>query len=155
MNKKKKIIITLLSVILFVFILIQFIPVSQTNPPVEADLEAPSEVKAILKKACYDCHSHETVWPWYNKIAPVSWLVAKDVNEGRSELNFSLWGKLKAKKQAKMAEEIWEEVEEGEMPLKIYTLLHKEAILSDTEKKTLQQWSNSFPKNSKEKDEKD
>jgi len=70
-----------------VFVLIQFIPVARTNPPVEGEISASPEVMSILRRACYDCHSNETRWPWYSKIAPVSWLSVKDVNEGREHLN--------------------------------------------------------------------
>ncbi len=61
---------------------IQFIPVNRSNPPVEEEILASPEVKTILKRACYDCHSHETIWPSYSRVAPVSWLLAWDVGEG-------------------------------------------------------------------------
>ena len=70
---------------------IQAVPISRTNPPVEADVDAPAPVKALLRRACYDCHSHETVWGPHTYVAPISWLVAHDVKEGREELNFSRW----------------------------------------------------------------
>ena len=71
---------------------IQLYPVARTNPPVTADFSGPAEVKAVLKTACYDCHSNETRWPWYSYVAPLSWLVTHDVEEGRAEFNLSAWG---------------------------------------------------------------
>ncbi len=73
---------------------IQLVPVNRSNPTVEADLEAPEAVTAVLRTACYDCHSNETHWPWYSYVAPVSWLVAHDVEEARSEFSFSHWEQL-------------------------------------------------------------
>jgi len=81
---------------------IQFIPVEQTNPPVENDLFASNEVKDILKRACYDCHSNETNWAWYTKVAPMSWLAASDVNGGRENLNFSEWENIGTMDQKKI-----------------------------------------------------
>ena len=70
---------------------IQFVPVDRTNPPVETALTAPPAVREILVGACFDCHSHETTWPWYSRVAPLSWLIADHVTEGRRDLNFSRW----------------------------------------------------------------
>ena len=85
-------------VICIVLVGIQFIPVKMSNPPVEEEISASPEIKAILKRACYDCHSHETIWPGYSQVAPVSWLLAWDVAEGREELNFSTWNRYGEKK---------------------------------------------------------
>ena len=74
-----------------VLLSIQFVPIARTNPPIEADLAAPAEIKDILRRACYDCHSHETKWPWYSRVAPLSWWVAAHVEKGRADLNFSHW----------------------------------------------------------------
>ena len=118
----------------------QLVPVDRTNPAVEEDIPAPSEVKAILKRACYDCHSNETVWPWYSRVAPVSWLVAWDVQEGREELNFSTWNRYSAKQRVKKIKESWEEIEEGEMPPWFYVPLHPEARLANQERDRLRVW---------------
>jgi hypothetical protein len=99
-----------------IFVLIQFVPVDRTNPPVEGEVPAPPEVREVLQRACYDCHSNETNWPWYSRVAPVSWLVARDVHEGREHLNFSTWNRLSTRDQVEAMRESWEEVEEGEMP---------------------------------------
>ena len=120
---------------------IQFIPVNSSNPPVEEEILASPEVKAILKRACYDCHSHETIWPRYSRVAPVSWLLAWDVGEGREELNFSTWNRYSQKKREKIIREIWEEVDEGEMPPWFYLPLHPEARLSDSDRVVLRAWA--------------
>src|SRR5260370_21785207 len=86
-----KLIVVLAAVALIVA---QFFRVDRSNPPVASDLRAPPDVKGILRRACYDCHSNETRWPWYTHVAPVSWLMAYDVHEGRHRLNYSNWGKL-------------------------------------------------------------
>lgn len=127
--------------LLIAFIAIQFIPVDRTNPPVTADFNGPTQIKEILKTSCYDCHSNETKYEWYHKVAPASWLVARDVKKGRDELNFSEWGNMSNSDKRKMREEIWEEVEEGEMPMKIYTVMHKDAVLSHDQKEAIQTWS--------------
>lgn len=123
-----------------VIIGIQFIPVERTNPPVVSDIDAPSEVKDILRKACYDCHSNETKWAWYTKIAPASFLAVKDVNEGREHLNFSEWGNYTSKTE-KMKEEIWEEVREERMPPWMYRVSHSESKLTPEEKNLLRNWA--------------
>jgi hypothetical protein len=125
------------------FIVIQFVPVSHTNPPVQGDFRSSTEVVSVLRRACYDCHSNETVWPWYSRVAPVSWLIAHDVNEGRAALNFSTWNQLDAKKQAEAVKDSWKEVAEGEMPTWYYVALHPEARLSPNDQSVLRAWSGS------------
>jgi hypothetical protein len=120
---------------------IQFIPVEQSNPPVEADLFAAPDIKAILKKACYDCHSNETNWAWYTKIAPISWLTTSDVNRGRKNLNFSSWGTMRSHEQDKMKLEIWEEVRDESMPLWQYRIMHPSTKLTIEEKDKIRTWS--------------
>jgi Haem-binding domain len=124
-----------------VFIMIQFVPVNRTNPPVEGDLHPPAEVGSVLRRACYDCHSNETVWPWYSRVAPVSWVIARDVHEGRAALNFSTWRQFSAKKQAEAVRESWKEVAEGEMPTWYYLAVHPEARLSPADQSVLRTWS--------------
>src|SRR5688572_19601769 len=93
--------------ILLLLVAIQFVPVDRVNPPVEAEVPALANVRAILRRACYDCHSNETVWPWYSQVAPVSWLVVRDVREGREELNFSTWNRITTQKQVKKLKKSW------------------------------------------------
>jgi hypothetical protein len=122
------------------FVAIQFIPIATENPPVEAEIDTPSEVKAILRRSCYDCHSNETRWPWYSHVAPFSWLVSYDVAKGREELNFSTWSRLSTREQVERMEESWEVVSEGEMPLWYYLPAHPEARIRANDREVLQAW---------------
>ncbi len=127
--------------LLGLFLLVQLIPVPRVNPPVESDVAAPPEVASVLRRACYDCHSNETAWPWYSRVAPVSWLVAKDVREGREALNYSTWGRYSREERAEKLEETWEDVAEGEMPLRVYTLAHPGARLTGADRQALRAWA--------------
>lgn len=127
--------------LLVLLVLAQLVPVARGNPPVVSEVDAPPEVLTVLRKACYDCHSNETVWPWYSRVAPVSWLVARDVNEGREALNYSTWGSYPAEERAEGRDETWEEVAEGEMPLGVYLLMHPGARLSETDRAALRSWA--------------
>ncbi len=124
-------------------LLAQLIRPDKANPPVnsEESFSEDSELTAVFKRACYDCHSSETRYPWYSNIAPVSWMLSHHVQEGREHLNFSIWNKLPEKKKEKLREEIWEEIEEGEMPMKGYVLLHKEAKLTSQDLEKIKSWS--------------
>ena len=117
------------------FLVLQLVPYgcSHENPAVrqEPAWDKP-ETRALAKRACFDCHSNETVWPWYSWVAPVRFVVAHHVDDGREHLNFSEWDK-----PQKDAHEAAEEIEEGEMPMSGYVALHSEADLSDAEKKQL------------------
>lgn len=145
--------VSILLVVVIVFAVIQFIPVDRSNPPVEEEILASPEVKAILKRACFDCHSNETVWPEYSRVAPISWLLVWDVREGQKELNFSTWNRYSQKKRDKNIKEIWKEVEEGEMPPWFYLPLHPEARLSDNDRAVLQAWAASVPSVSEEEND--
>jgi len=122
-------------------ICIQFIPVSRGNPPVELDIAAPPEVQAILRASCYDCHSNETVWPWYSRVAPVSWLVSSDTAEGRGKFNFSTWNRYPADRQAAIRTRIIREVSKGDMPPWYYTLKHTGAKLDPGQRALLEAWA--------------
>jgi len=135
MNKVLKIVIILAVIGVGIFLLIQLVPYGRdhANPPVvqEPQWDYP-QTRELVKRACFDCHSNESVWPWYSNIAPISWLVQHDVDEGRGRLNFSTWG------QGRMeTDEIYEVVSEGEMPLPIYLLMHADARLNAQEKQAL------------------
>lgn len=136
----KKNFLLVMNVLIVALIIIQFIPVKKNNPTETAPIQLSGEVQAVLQRSCFDCHSNRTHWPWYSQFAPVSWLVSHDVQEGREELNFSEWGRYDAKKQEKLLREIVEEVEKGKMPLKIYTLMHPHAKISETDLQILQDW---------------
>ena len=127
-------------IIVILIVVIQFVPVKRNNPPVTADLVAPAEVKTVIKTSCYDCHSNETVWPWYSYVAPVSWLVAHDVEEGREHINFSEWQNLTSEQQDRIKHHVVGAVEKGFMPLPIYTKMHRQAVVDSSELKILKSW---------------
>ncbi len=116
------------------FVLIQLIPYGRqhTNPPVvqEPNWDSP-QIRELAQRACFDCHSNETIWSWYSNVAPVSWLVQRDVDEGRRHLNFSNWGRIHE------ADEIPEVVIEGEMPPAQFLIMHPEARLAQAERDAL------------------
>lgn len=119
-------------------------PVDRSNPEGSGDLfqilNAPSEVRTALKRSCYDCHSNDTVWPWYSFVAPVSWWVADNVHEGRDELNFSNWADYSDRAGAHTLREMWEEIERGAMPPDDYLPMHADAELSDADKAAIKAW---------------
>ena len=126
--------------LLILVLAIQLIPADRENPPSVETIAAPPAVEQILRRSCFDCHSYETQWPWYAYIAPASWLVAYDVHEARDHLNFSTWQIYDEDERIDNLEEMWEEVEEGNMPLWYYLPLHPEANLDDRERKLLHEW---------------
>ena len=127
---------------------IQFIRPDFTNPPVveadtlEGSMQVPEQVDAILNRSCVDCHTNKTAYPWYSKIAPVSWWLGNHISEGRRELNMSVWNTYTPKKKANKLNEICEQVESGEMPLPSYLWVHRYAVLKEGEAKTLCDWAN-------------
>jgi Haem-binding domain len=121
---------------------IQLVPVGRTNPPVESDVAAPAPIATILRRACYDCHSNETVWSAPQSfVAPASWLVARDVREGRRELNFSRWASYSGQRLAHKTKAIQTRVSRGSMPPRLYLLAHPEAKLSDADRAALAAWA--------------
>ncbi len=115
-------------------IFVQFLPLgtSRDNPPVVAEITWDSPTtEALARRACYDCHSNETAWPWYSYVAPVSWMIVQDIIKGREVLNFSEWTPEHA--ATIQAEEAVELVSKGQMPLPYYEILHPEATLSEEE----------------------
>jgi hypothetical protein len=141
---KKKIFIGLLLILMA----IQFIRPSQ-NKSTEAQtndiavtMNVPDEVNIIIRKACYDCHSNTTNYPWYAHIQPVAWWLNHHIEEGKDELNFSEFGGYKTKRKIKKFNEIASEVTNGEMPLDSYTWIHKDAKLTKEEAKLLINWAN-------------
>ena len=100
----------------------------------------PEDVRTILAKSCNDCHSNRTKYPWYAAVQPVSWWLGDHIKDGKRHLNFNEFDGYRIARQYKKLEECIDEVKEGEMPLPSYTLLHKEAILTDAEKQTLYNW---------------
>jgi hypothetical protein len=141
---KKKVILTTLIVLVALALLIQLIPLPARghNPAVVQDVKWDTpQTAALVRRACYDCHSNETVWPWYSYVAPVSWLIYNDVQEGRQHLNFSNAGNLRRDKN-----EIIGMIQEGGMPPAVYLPLHPSARLTSAEKQQLIQGiTNSLP----------
>lgn len=127
-------------ILLVVLFIINLIPVNLSNPPITSDIKTPENVKMILRESCYDCHSNETRWYWYTKYAPVSWLIAHDVNEGREYLNFSTWDNYSVNEKREILHESIEEIQEGEMPMKIYELMHPNSKISEDKLKILTSW---------------
>ena len=120
---------------LAVFAAIQLVPYGwkHSNPPVRQDAPWPSaEARVLAVTACYDCHSNETDWPAYSYVAPMSWLVRRDVDRGRAALNFSLWDP-----EDNEGDDAADTIEDGEMPPRQYLLAHPDARLSDDEKRRL------------------
>ena len=142
--------------LLVAFIGIQFIRPNQTNPPLDPKTDfltltqPPAEVAQMIRNTCYDCHSHETKYPWYAQVAPVSWILQNHIVEGREHLNFSKWDTPQAlgegeEEAGEILEEIVETIQEGEMPLWDYAMMHPEARLSDTQKNQLITWFQTLP----------
>lgn len=127
------------------FVAIQFVPVGRTNPPIDpsvtfqAKVKVPAEIDRIVRRSCYDCHSHETKWPWYAYIAPSSWLVTGDVKNGRGLLNFSNWNYNMFRTVGRL-DQMAEEVYQARMPLPQYLLMHPNAKLSQAERDTIVNW---------------
>lgn len=136
-----------LLILVAIAVVIQVARPARTNPAsdpgqhIQAVLPVHPEIAATFTRSCYDCHSNSTVWPWYSNVAPVSWLLASDVSEGRRELNFSAWGAYDPQKQRKLLGEICEQVKEGKMPGTPYTLMHPKAQVSDADRRTICSWT--------------
>ncbi len=137
----------ILLILVIVILAIQLYRPAHTNPPedptqhLKAVAQVPAEVDQIFARSCNDCHSNRTVWPWYSKVAPVSWLIASDVNDGRRHLNFSEWTALTPQRQQRRLAEICSEVDDGEMPLKQYTWIHKETPLDRQQRDVVCAWT--------------
>ncbi len=131
----------LLLLLVAALVIIQFIPAGRTNPPVTAAYDPPPEVAPILRESCMDCHSHETRWPWYAYVAPLSWWLVEHVEHGREHLNFSTWEDYLPERKHHKLEELIEETEDGAMPLPSYMRMHGEARLSADELEALHAWA--------------
>ena len=127
--------------LLVLFLAIQVVPVERSNPPGGEWLPAPPAVEKILHRSCIDCHSNQTHWPWYAYVAPASWLVTHDVEEGRDHLNFSTWEIYDEDERIDHLDEIAEVIEDGDMPLWFYVPLHPDARLSADDSATLIRWA--------------
>lgn len=127
------------------FVAMQLLPAERTNPPIESDLDAPPDVKELLRSACYDCHSHETRWPWYSHVNPLSWWVIDHVGHGRGDLNFSRWPSFSFEEQQLALRDIAEQLASDRMPLKSYRLMHSGGRLTDDQRGQLIEWAEAGP----------
>jgi cytochrome c553 len=133
--------------VIVVLVAVQWVRPARVNPAVDASLTVAhrlspdARVTSVLQRSCNDCHSNETVWPWYSQIAPVSWMIAADVRDGRKQLNFSEWGKYPPGRQAELLRDICEEMRKRSMPERGYLLLHPEARLSDSDISEVCAWT--------------
>lgn len=133
-----------------VFVIIQVFRIDKSNAPLDKSkdilviTQASPEISGILRTSCYDCHSNESVYPWYTNIAPFSWWIKHHMNEGKEELNFSEWGDYKERRKDHKLKESIEMVEEEEMPLGSYTWIHGEAELTKEQQKKLVEWFRSL-----------
>ncbi len=124
----------------------QLIPVARSNPSIQptnviyATQAVPAEVRSIFDGSCKNCHSNQTAWPWYSYVAPFSWIVARDVNQGRSHLNFSEWGTYPQKKREQKLEDICEQLANGDMPDGKYLLIHRQAKLTQEQREAVCDW---------------
>jgi Haem-binding domain len=131
----------------FLLLTIQFVPVDRNraaaNPSnsIYAAQPMPPGVMAVFERSCKDCHSNETAWPWYSYVAPVSWVVARDVHRGRKKMNFSEWGSYPAQQKEDRLEEICEQVTNGEMPDRKYAIFHRNARITPQERDSVCQWT--------------
>jgi hypothetical protein len=143
MRKAKKILLGLLGV----FIVIQFIQPAQNRSVkiLESDitktLGIPDSVLVILKDACYDCHSNNTIYPWYSRVQPFGWLLAKHIKDGKADINFSEFGAYSLRRQASKMTGIVNSVKDGSMPLSSYRLLHAKARLTKDQRALLIDWA--------------
>ena len=137
-------------VLLVIVVGIQFVPsglpmvVKENNNDLLLNNTVPDSVAVLLKAACYDCHSNESNYLWYSYVAPVSWLIARDVNLGKKELNFSNWESLKKMKKAQYLDEIYEAVSDRSMPMEIYPIMHPEAKLTKNHRALIADWAEGF-----------
>ena len=139
----KRVLGRIVLVTLVLLVLIQLVPYgrSHENPAVSAEPQWDSpRTRELVKRVCFDCHSNETVWPWYGETAPFSWVFAHDVNKGRDKLNFSEWGRLSQAERDRLMAEIWKQVKSGSMPPAMYVFGHQEARVTTDHHQMIRDW---------------
>jgi len=143
----KKLLKIIVIIVVITFFVLQLFRPDRTNPPIveaetlEAATALPADVQAVLSRSCYDCHSHNTIFPWYSNVSPFSWFLADHIEQGRKEVNFSVWNTYSAEKKIRKFEEICEQVESRAMPLPSYLWIHRNSILDGQERKLLCNWA--------------
>ena len=129
--------------LIILLVIAQFKRIDKTNPvsvPEEdffSLVKAPDDIENLIRTSCYDCHSHNSEYPWYSDLAPVSWWLADHITEGREHMNFSIWGQFDAEKQDHKLEECVEMLEDKEMPMLPYMIAHRDAWLSQEDREQL------------------
>lgn len=145
----------LLWAVAVILVSIQFVPVNREMPESDKNkdflviTQAPENVQEAMRNSCYDCHSNETKWPWYSYIAPISFVIANHVEEGRDHLNFSKWATYDANDYPDILKHINQEIEKGGMPIAGYAMIHTDAKMTDERKELIINWMNHFLKNTK------
>jgi len=148
MRRIKKILKGLFFVILFVFAGIQFIPIDYnlnevvSENDISKSFDVPIDIQNLLKTSCYDCHSNNTQYPWYNKVQPVSWIMESHIKEGKEELNFNEFKTYSNRKKKSKLKSIISQIDDGEMPLLSYSFFHKDSKFSKAEKIFIMEWFN-------------
>ena len=121
-------------------LLAQFVPLQRTNPPATGDVSAPPGIEATLRRACYNCHSNETRWPWYSRVAPISWLAVHYVELGRKQINFSEWGEYYPATRKRKLQWTDRALRQGAMPPWSYRIVHSDARLTEEDRAALERW---------------
>jgi hypothetical protein len=114
---------------------------TNSSGPLLDGAQVPLEVRSVIERACRDCHSDATRYPWYSYVAPVSWLIRADIDQGREHLNFSKWSEYSLVRKERCLSEIANQVQDGGMPLAIYTFMHRDARLSKADAQALFEWT--------------
>jgi hypothetical protein len=142
----KRVLKILFVVLLVVFIAIQFFPTERNQSDVVPKTDfilvnkVPETIRKNLQASCYDCHSNNTQYPWYNTIQPAAWFLEKHIREGKDELNFNEWDTYSNRRKKSKLKSIINQIKDGEMPLTSYTLVHRDAILSESDKNLIIEW---------------
>ena len=136
----------LLTLFSLIFLSFQLIQVDQLNPKYDKKdiIQAPKEVMVIFKRACWDCHSNDTIWPWYASIAPFSWTISRNVKTGRAYVNFSIWKTYTTKQKDKKLEGLYRTILSA-MPPSSYISFHKDAKVSKKDIKLIRDWTGKTP----------
>ena len=140
----------ILLILLIVFVGIQFIPTKRNQSESVPDTDfmvvnnVPQNIYNSLQTSCYDCHSNNTSYPWDNKVQPVAWFLENHIEEGKAELNFSEWDSYSNRRKISKLKSIVSQIKENKMPLSSYTMIHKDALLDDIQKKEIIDWINNI-----------
>ncbi|MCD2422125.1 heme-binding domain-containing protein [Niabella pedocola] len=144
--KRKSVFKKVIVALLVLLVIIQFFGAEKNSSAVTAEnaieqhYTVPPPIQTLLRTGCYDCHSNNTVYPWYSRIQPVAWWLASHIRSGKKHLNFDEFNTYPAKKKLRKLDEVAETVNKGEMPLPSYTLIHRNAQLSDADRKEIESW---------------